>query len=68
MGKLKATEVRLIMQDLCAYCGEPSEELEHCTPLSRGGWNVAENCVAACTKCNRTKNTQTVLEFLGMWP
>jgi 5-methylcytosine-specific restriction endonuclease McrA len=67
-GKITKNEVRAIMKDPCAYCGSPPEHLEHCTPLCRGGWNVADNCVAACARCNLGKGWKTVLEWMGMWP
>jgi 5-methylcytosine-specific restriction endonuclease McrA len=61
---------RLPAEDLpldahCAYClVGPAEELEHCTPLSRGGANDWTNVVMACRPCNRAKGTKTVLEFM----
>lgn len=67
-GRLSAVDIAAIMTEPCAYCGAPAEHLEHCTPVSRGGWNVVENCVAACARCNQAKCKKTVLEFLGLWP
>ncbi|MGD9705226.1 MAG: HNH endonuclease [Acidimicrobiia bacterium] len=37
----------------CYVCGAPWEELEHLTPLSRGGTHSAENVRPSCTECNR---------------
>lgn len=50
----------------CAYCLLPAAqlELEHCTPLARGGWHTADNVVMACRSCNRSKHAKTVLEFV----
>lgn len=56
------------MAEPCAYCGAEPEELEHVTPLSRGGRNDADNCVSACFDCNNRKGTQSLLQFLGLWP
>ncbi len=67
-GDISRADIAKVMSDPCAYCGGPAEHLEHCTPLSRGGWNVSENCVSACAKCNLSKGNKTVLEFLGLWP
>jgi 5-methylcytosine-specific restriction endonuclease McrA len=51
----------------CDYCGRAAAlQLEHCTPIARGGWNSADNAVAACAPCNVKKGTQTVLEFMGV--
>jgi 5-methylcytosine-specific restriction endonuclease McrA len=51
----------------CAYCSTRSDliELEHMTPLSRGGFHTADNVVPACRGCNRRKGALTALEFLG---
>jgi len=52
----------------CAYCsaaGVPLQ-LEHMTPLVRGGRHTASNVVPACGPCNRAKHTQTAEEFLGL--
>lgn len=51
----------------CAYCnveGVPLQ-LEHMTPLSRGGRHTASNVVPACQPCNASKHTRTALEFIG---
>jgi 5-methylcytosine-specific restriction endonuclease McrA len=65
-GTLKATEVRQLREaePWCAYCGKPSEHVEHCTPISRGGSNDLSNVVMACACCNKRKFNKTVLEFL----
>lgn len=67
-GTLSTVELRCALEQPCAYCGLPSEHVEHCTPLSRGGTNAVDNIVGACESCNLLKRTNTVLEFLGLWP
>jgi 5-methylcytosine-specific restriction endonuclease McrA len=67
-GSLTTGELRAALAEPCAYCGAPSEHVEHCTPLSRGGENSAWNVVGACADCNLNKGRMTVLEFLGLWP
>lgn len=67
-GSLVTSEVRAALELPCAYCGAPSEVLEHCTPLSRSGENAAWNVVGACADCNDLKARKTVLEFFGLWP
>lgn len=66
-GSLTAAEIVEIKErdgGFCAYCLQPgASELEHCTPLSRGGRNEAANIVMACKSCNARKGTKTVLEF-----
>ena len=55
--------------DFCCYCLLPiATDLEHCTPLARGGTNTADNLVMACHSCNARKGTKTVLEFMNLWP
>jgi 5-methylcytosine-specific restriction endonuclease McrA len=66
-GSLSAQNVREIEErdgGFCAYCLRPGAcHLEHCTPLSRGGWNAEDNAVMACASCNLRKGRKTVLEF-----
>lgn len=52
----------------CAYCRKPfgpsGYELEHMTPISRGGVHGFDNIVLACPSCNRRKGTRTMKEYL----
>ena len=55
----------------CFYCRNPlghildrNFELEHQTPLSRGGKHCATNVVLSCTPCNRRKGAKTAEEFM----
>ena len=51
----------------CFYCaadltlGKP--DLDHKTPISRGGTNDPDNLCWACSRCNRRKHTRTAEEF-----
>lgn len=51
----------------CAYCQcslmEAAYEVDHKTPIARGGRTVQENLCVACVPCNRRKHTQTAEEF-----
>lgn len=49
----------------CAYCLKPASllEIEHMTPLLRGGTNTADNVVPACHACNTRKGKRTLVEF-----
>lgn len=50
--------------EFCCYCLLPKDtELEHCTPLTRGGTNQDNNLAMACVRCNRSKGNRTVLEY-----
>lgn len=59
------SQYRLVLEaDPCAYCGAPSEHIDHITPLACGGSDTWNNLTAACAHCNRRKNTRSLLEFL----
>lgn len=54
---------------VCAYCGgrfgQTALEMEHVTPMSRGGTTVWQNVVSACRACNQRKGNRTP-EAAGM--
>ncbi len=45
----------------CQYCGRKNLELtiDHVLPRNRGGLDIWENLVCACTKCNFKKGNRT---------
>jgi hypothetical protein len=54
-------------EHLCAYCEVPlfgEFEIDHMTPVSRGGGNTWENIAIVCKPCNRSKYDKTVEEFI----
>lgn len=57
--------VPVLMQDPCAYCGEPAATLDHIDPLVRGGSSSLENLTAACSPCNASKNASPLLTWLA---
>lgn len=48
----------------CAYCDAPATEIDHLTPISRGGTGERENLAPACRSCNARKGDATAEEFL----
>lgn len=48
----------------CAYCGDVAKELDHITPVSRGGSDSPSNVAASCVSCNRRKAARTATEFM----
>ena len=59
--------IRRQLDDRCRYCGTPLEgegEVDHLTPISRGGSNDASNLTLACLRCNREKGSKTFDEYL----
>ena len=49
----------------CAYCGKPGAELDHVIPISRGGRDALDNVQPACRKCNASKNSKLLDEWLA---
>ena len=51
----------------CAYCGDPLEEyglqFDHVVPISKGGDAERGNILAACKRCNISKNDLDFIEF-----
>lgn len=59
-------KVRRKLGDKCAYCGVElfgKGEVEHMTPLAKGGSDRADNIVLACKGCNSEKHAKTVREY-----
>ena len=57
-------KVRAAFAERCCYCGAVDRlEMEHLTPIVRGGRPVLGNLAPACGDCNRQKMTMTVEEF-----
>lgn len=50
----------------CVYCGSAERlECDHVIPIARGGGNDAANLATACLKCNRSKGSKILSEWLG---
>jgi 5-methylcytosine-specific restriction endonuclease McrA len=57
---------RFLAQKTCYYCGTDVSdyyELEHKTPLQRGGQHVVDNLAKSCGYCNEHKGTMTEDEY-----
>lgn len=51
----------------CRYCGDDLKgqgEIDHITPVARGGSGRKGNLTLACRSCNRSKLAKTLDEFL----
>ena len=51
---------------VCYWCSESCEEeyqIDHYTPLSRGGTHTTDNLVIACPSCNHQKSAKDPYEF-----
>ena len=51
--KLRAHILR--QEPFCRSCDEPATEVDHITPLARGGTNDSENLQALCKRCHSRK-------------
>ena len=62
-GQFTSAEWRALVESYegkCAYCGRLGPlEVDHRTPLSRGGTNSIDNVLPACGNCNRKKGQLT---------
>jgi len=67
-----ATEPELYLlrmgRESCFWCdsvftGTRPPTVDHIWPLSKGGWNIASNMVAACKSCNSSKGSRSPLDY-----
>lgn len=54
----------VLRRDPCAYCGAPSNDVDHIVPLARDGEWGASNLIGACKSCNSSKQARPLLAFL----
>ncbi len=71
--KLTPAECRAVYDKLgghCAYCGCEISlremQVDHITPLRKGGIDALSNMFPACRSCNHYKSTLTVQQFRQM--
>jgi hypothetical protein len=66
--KLRVAEVLSIKQqhgDICFYCkNNGATDIEHKTPICRGGTNELDNLCMSCKLCNGRKFKMTAEEFI----
>ena len=51
----------------CQYCGACDTDLhcDHVFPVSKGGGNGLDNLITACARCNLSKSSKTIEEWMG---
>ena len=62
MDAMRPSRAAIFKRDkhMCQYCGAHHDlTLDHVQPKSRGGLDIWENLVAACTRCNNHKGDRT---------
>ena len=57
--------LRDLFGDLCVYCGDHADTLDHVVPLTRGGEHSISNLVPACRPCNSSKHDKLLSEWSG---
>ena len=60
---------RELMEDfdgLCAYCGEMATGFDHIVPVSRGGTTMPGNIVPCCKRCNSSKGTKWLEDWVAL--
>jgi len=50
--------------NICCYCGKFGDTIDHIKSKSEGGITSFNNCICACSKCNRNKGNLALEEFL----
>lgn len=57
---------KLIGDDnVCVYCGNPGDTIDHVIAKANGGLDIPENTVCCCLSCNTSKNNRDVSAFLN---
>lgn len=60
-------QLRLKLKDQCRFCGcdlHGGGQVEHLTPVARGGSNNPNNLTLSCRNCNYEKTSKTLDEYL----
>jgi hypothetical protein len=56
---------RLILRnDVCAYCGDKCEHIDHIVPISNGALTEWQNLTASCAFCNQSKHDKSLLLYM----
>jgi len=61
--RVTQSELDMLRTMPCAYCGAPSEHIDHVIPISRGGTHGIGNLVGACAPCNLSKGKKFIMEW-----
>ncbi|WP_158969724.1 HNH endonuclease [Paraglaciecola sp. L3A3] len=60
-------KIRKELDNKCRYCRaelKGSCEVDHMTPIARGGTNWPSNITLSCSQCNREKHDKTVAQYI----
>lgn len=56
-------DMRRLLAQSCASCGNTGEHIDHIIPVSRGGRHSIGNLQMLCAKCNLSKNNKLSIEW-----
>ena len=59
---------RVLLQDVCVYCGDRPTTIDHLVPRAAGGVTSVDNIGPACRSCNERKADRPLLFFLAGIP
>lgn len=65
-SQVQINTLRAELGDRCRFCGSELNglgDIEHLTPISRGGSNNIQNLTLSCSKCNKEKTNKTLSEY-----
>lgn len=51
-------------EQLCSYCWQIGGQHDHVLPISKGGAHSVDNIVPCCQRCNDSKGSKLLVEFL----
>lgn len=54
----------ILRNDPCSYCGAPAESVDHIDAWVESADGQWENLTAACTSCNSSKGSRSLLQYL----
>ena len=54
----------VIRRDPCSFCGGPGGTIDHVVARANGGPDVWSNLTGACTSCNASKATDSLITYL----
>ncbi len=65
IGTLYDDEKEKLGNDICCYCGSGDKlTLDHLIPRKNGGTDSGDNIVYACRKCNSSKSSTDLIEWM----
>lgn len=63
--QISSKELKTLYASPCIYCGSTdSIQADHVIPIAKGGRHSIGNLVPACTKCNQSKGSKLLSEWI----